>query len=89
MHIARHDKKNSLCLFFTVKIRAKGRPIAIMNVTMAFETSAEKKPQGLRISDMHQWPAKTPDGARAVLIKTSNGPASTRFEPFAPCAALS
>jgi hypothetical protein len=82
MHIARHPDGRQLCLFFVVKIRPKFVPVTLMTVPLAFVVTAIETPDGLRLDDIHEWPAKSPAQAAEVLTDHCDWPAPVRFDPI-------
>ncbi len=89
MHLARHPQEDSICLFFTVKIRFFLLPITLMTVPLAFVVTTSETDRGLRICDMHEWPAATPAEARRVLVETCGWPEETTFTPHVAFGAVS
>lgn len=89
MHLARHPTQDALCLFFVVKARFFLLPITLMTVPLAFVVTATDTEHGLRISDIHEWPAKTPEEARQVLEENCDWPPGTAFTPHVAFGAVS
>ena len=51
-----------------------------MRVPVLLVMSVSDSGSGLLISDMHEWPAKTPDEGVAVLTEKCGWPSGFRFE---------
>jgi len=81
-HIAWHPDGKSLCLFFVAKIQPKILPITVYSVSLAFIVTGTQTSEGMRISQIDEWSAETPEAARDVLIEKCEWPTSTVFEPF-------
>lgn len=81
MHLAQHPTQNALCLFFVVKSRLAFLPFNLMTVPLAFVVTTRETPDGLRLDEIHEWPAEDPVAARAVLIDECGWPTETAFEP--------
>ncbi|MEI8095800.1 MAG: hypothetical protein WCG80_16440 [Spirochaetales bacterium] len=88
MHVAVNETK--LCLYFVVKGRLKLFPFFdVMNVPLAFVLGAVETPQGLRIDEVHEWPAASPTDALKVLVAQHAWPATARFEQHVAFGAVS
>jgi hypothetical protein len=85
MHMALHDKQ--LCLYFVVKMKICG--CSLMTVPLAFVLSTVDTPEGLRISEIHEWPAASPEEAQKVLVEKCGWPKTTQFEEHVAFGALS
>ncbi|MFT5685268.1 MAG: hypothetical protein ACI8RZ_006218, partial [Myxococcota bacterium] len=81
MHMARHPEQDAVCLFFVVKARLSFLPFNLMTVPLAFVVTAADKGAGLRINEVHEWPAETPEEARSVLVDHYGWPTETTLEP--------
>ena len=89
MHIVRHPKKDKLCLFFIVKARFVMLPFNIMTVPLILEVNAIKTDNGLRIDEIHEWPAKNTDIAQQLLVNELNWPQPVHFEKIKDFGAIS
>ena len=89
MHMARHPVDNAVCLFFVVKARFVALPFNLMTVPVAFVVTAADTEEGLRIQEVHEWPAETPEEARQVLVDSCGWPAETTIEPYVSFGAVS
>jgi hypothetical protein len=89
MHILRHPKKDKLCLFFIVKARFVMLPFNIMTVPLMLEVNAIKTDMGLRIDEIHEWPAKTTDVAQQLLVNDHDWPQPVNFETIKAFGAIS
>ena len=89
MHILRHPKKDKLCLFFIVKARFVMLPFNIMTVPLILEVNAIKTDVGLRIDEIHEWPAKTTDVAQQLLVNEHDWPQPVNFETIKAFGAIS
>jgi hypothetical protein len=84
-----HPKKDKLCLFFIVKARFVMLPFNIMTVPLMFEVNAIKTDKGLRIDEIHEWPAKTTDVAQQLLVNEHDWPQPVNFETIKAFGAIS
>ena len=57
-------------------------PTPHSNPLTAFVVQATETDDGLRISEIHEWPATDPEAARRVLVDHHDWPGATTFEPF-------
>lgn len=89
MHLARHPTEEALCLFFVVKAQFFLLPVNLMTVPLAFVVSTSDTEQGLRIKEIHEWPADTPEQARQVLMENCGWPAETEFTAHVAFGAVS
>lgn len=89
MHIARHPSADAACLFFEVKARLVGLPFTLMRVSLAFVANAERTDAGLRLQEIHEWPAESPEAARVLLIDQLGWPDETVLTPHMAFGALS
>lgn len=88
MHMAVHDTQ--ICFFFVVKAKLKFFPLfSFMTVPLAFVLSAVDTPQGLRIREINEWPAASPEEAQRLLVAKHGWPETTRFEKKVAFGALS
>ncbi|MFT4976336.1 MAG: hypothetical protein ACI8S6_002232 [Myxococcota bacterium] len=89
MHMARHPEGSAICLFFVVRARFFLLPFNLMTVPLAFVVTTSVTDDGLRIKEIHEWPAATPEQAHEVLVDRCGWPAETTFEPHVAFGALS
>ena len=89
MHILWHPKKDKLCLFFVVKARFVILPFNIMTVPLMLEVNTVKTDIGLRITEIHEWPAKTIDVAQQLLVNELNWPQPVNFKVIKAFGAIS
>ena len=82
MHIALHPDGQALCVFFVVRGRLPLLPFTVMTVPLAFVVRAIETNGGLRLSEIHEWPAADPAAARRVLVDQSGWPDTTTMEPY-------
>lgn len=80
MHLALHPDGTAASLFFVVKIRLRGLPIDLMTVPLAFVVNFAETPDGLRIAEIHEWPAETPEAASQTLMVEHGWPEEPVFE---------
>jgi hypothetical protein len=89
MHLALHPDGDALCLFFRVKGRIAFLPVTVRNVPLAFVVQAVETDDGLRISEVHEWPAADPEAARRVLVDHHDWSADTTLKPYVGFGAVS
>jgi hypothetical protein len=90
MHLAMNNDKKQLCLYFVVKMKLTYLPcFTMMTVPLAFVVSTVDTPEGLRISEIHEWPAASPEDAQKVLGEQCGWPKTTQFEKHVGFGALS
>ncbi len=89
MHLALHPDGKAASLFFVVKIRLRGLPMNLMTVPLAFVVDFAETPDGLRISEIHEWPAETPADAVQTLMAEHGWPEEPVFEAVQAFGAVS
>eukprot|EP00613_Pedinella_sp_CCMP2098_P006539 CAMPEP_0171610168 /NCGR_PEP_ID=MMETSP0990-20121206/9892_1 /TAXON_ID=483369 /ORGANISM="non described non described, Strain CCMP2098" /LENGTH=171 /DNA_ID=CAMNT_0012173533 /DNA_START=41 /DNA_END=556 /DNA_ORIENTATION=- len=87
MQMAVHDKQ--ICLFFVVKVKVFKCCCSLMTVPLAFIATTVETPEGLRMSEIHEWPAASPEEAQKVLVKECGWPDTTKLEEHVAFGALS
>ena len=85
--MAVHDKQ--ICLFFVVKVKVFKCCCSLMTVPLAFIATTVETPEGLRMSEIHEWPAASPEEAQNVLVKECGWPDTTKLEEHVAFGALS
>ena len=91
----RHDMHmgvngNQLCLFFVVKAKLRFFPFFyIQQVPLAFVLEAANTPQGLRINEIHEWPADSAEDALNVMVEKYGWPETSKFEKHVAFGAVS
>jgi hypothetical protein len=85
LHMAINDKQ--LCLYFVVKIKLAC--LSIMTVPLAFVAVTVDTPKGLRIAEIHEWPATSPEIAQKLMVEQYGWPETTKFEKHVGFGALS
>jgi hypothetical protein len=91
MHLAVHPNEKALALYFVVKAKFRFVPcFAVMTVPLVFLVSFDDNEKGsLRISEIHEWPADSPEGGRQLLTEGLEWPAATVFRKYENFGALS
>lgn len=89
MHMARHSSEDTVALFFVVKARMVGLPFTLMRVPLVFVVTTARTDEGLRIQEVHEWPAASPEAAQAVLVEQCGWPAETTMAPHVAFGAAS
>lgn len=79
MHMCISGKQ--LCLFFVVKAKLRFFPLFyVRQVPLAFVVEAADTPQGLRIKEIHEWPADSAEEALKVVVEKLGWPETSKFE---------
>ena len=79
MHIAVDGKQ--LCIFFFLKGKLRYFPLFhAVNVPLAFVLEAVDTPQGLRIKEIHEWPAASPEEALNMMVEKHGWSNTAKFE---------
>jgi hypothetical protein len=60
-----------------------------MTVPLAYVVTTVDTPEGLRISQVHEWPAAAPEEAQKILVKECGWPSTTQLEEHVGFGALS
>jgi hypothetical protein len=60
-----------------------------MTMPCAFIVTTVDTPEGLRMSQVHEWPAASPEKAQNILAKECGWPSTTEFEEYVGFGALS
>jgi hypothetical protein len=52
----------------------------LMTVPLAYVVSTVDTPEGLRMAEIHEWPAASPEEAQKLLVEQLGWPKTTKFE---------
>ena len=75
-------KNNGVCLFFTVLASLRFLPcVKLMRVPLIFVVDFCEEKGELKIKEINEWPAKTPQEGLELLTGQLGWPAETKFEP--------
>ncbi len=89
MHLAIHPDGEALCLFFEVRGKLPVLPFTVMRVPLAFVVQAVATEDGLRIDEIHEWAAATPQEAQHAIIENHGWPGDTVLRPYVNFGAVS
>jgi hypothetical protein len=88
MHMGVHGKQ--FCLFFALKAKLRYFPFFyVTRASLAFVVEAVETPQGLRIKEIHEWPAASAEEALNVMVEKNGWPETSKFEKHLAFGALS
>ncbi|MFK7987596.1 MAG: hypothetical protein AB8I08_16370 [Sandaracinaceae bacterium] len=80
MHMALHPDGTAVCLFFVVKGRFFLLPFDLIKVPLLFVVNTANTPHGLRIHEIHEWPAQDPQAAWETMVTQLGWPAEAPLE---------